>query len=62
MAIKTVLPAFPFFVNEDGEALEGGYIFIGMSGFEARSTPKASWFDLAQSVPTGTAAGPTRAR
>jgi hypothetical protein len=57
MAIKTVLPAFPFFVNEDGEALEGGYIFIGMPGFEARSTPKASWFDLAQAIPTGTAAG-----
>lgn len=41
----------------DGKPLDGGYIYIGTAGFEARSTPKASFFDAALTVPTGTSTG-----
>ncbi len=57
MAVYSVLPPFLVFPDSDGTPLENGQIFIGQPGFEARSTPKASFFDTAQTIPTGTATG-----
>jgi hypothetical protein len=57
MPVNTVLPPLQLFTGADGQPLEGGYIFIGEAGFEARSTPKASFFDAALTIPTGTAVG-----
>lgn len=57
MAVNSVLPPFPIFTDADGKPLEAGYIYIGDPGLEARSKPKASFFDSAMTVPTGTASG-----
>ena len=57
MAVNSVLAPFPTFFDAAGLALENGYIYIGAAGFEARSTPKASFFDVALTIPTGTASG-----
>lgn len=57
MATNSVLPPFPTFKDINGQPLENGRIFIGQPGFEARTTPKASFFDLALTIPTGTATG-----
>jgi hypothetical protein len=57
MAVFSVLPPFLIFPDANGEPLQNGYIFIGQPGFEARTTPKASFFDTAQLIPTGTASG-----
>lgn len=57
MAVNSVLPPFPIFTDADGKPLEAGYIYIGDPGLEARSKPKASFFDAAMAVPTGTASG-----
>jgi hypothetical protein len=57
MAVNSVLTPYPVFTDASGVALENGYIFIGQPGFEARTSPKASYFDVAQTIPTGTASG-----
>ena len=57
MGINSVLAPYPTFFDAAGLALENGYIYIGDPGFEARSTPKASFFDVALTIPTGTASG-----
>lgn len=57
MAVNSVLPPFPIFTDADGKPLEAGYIYIGDPGLEARSKPKASFFDAAMTVPTGTDSG-----
>ncbi len=57
MSVYSVLPPFLVFPDSDGTPLENGQIFIGQPGFEARTTPKASFFDTAQTIPTGTATG-----
>lgn len=57
MAVNSVLPPYPIFPGADGRPLENGYIYIGVPGFEARSTPKASFFDVDMQIPTGTASG-----
>lgn len=57
MGINSVLAPYPTFFDAAGLALENGYIYIGEPGFEARSTPKASFFDVALTIPTGTASG-----
>ena len=57
MAVNSVLQPFPVFVDTAGLPLENGYIYIGAAGFEARTTPKASFFDVTQTIPTGTASG-----
>jgi hypothetical protein len=57
MPTNTVLPPVQLFTGTDGSPLEGGYVYIGMPGFEARSTPKASYFDAALTIPTGTSVG-----
>jgi hypothetical protein len=57
MATNSVLTPFPVFTDLAGQPLENGYIYIGMDGFEARSNPKASFFDVAKTIPTGTASG-----
>lgn len=56
----TIAPAsmpFQYFTDISGGALENGQIFIGQPGLEARSSPKASYFDAAGGIPTGTATG-----
>jgi hypothetical protein len=57
LAVYSVLPPFLVFPDSDGTPLENGQIFIGQPGYEARTTPKASFFDTAQTIPTGTATG-----
>ena len=57
MAVNSVLAPYPSFFDAAGDPLESGFIYIGAAGFEARSTPKASFFDVAQTIPTGTASG-----
>ncbi len=48
---------FPVFLDTDGKPLDNGQVFIGNAGFEARTSPKASFFDPAMTIPTGTATG-----
>jgi hypothetical protein len=57
MAVNQVNPPFPTFNDQDGYPLNGGYLYIGQPGFEAQSTPKASFFDVAMTIPTGSASG-----
>ena len=57
MAVNSVLPPYPLFADATGQPLENGFIYIGQPGFEARSNPKASFFDVALTIPTGTASG-----
>lgn len=57
MAVNSVLAPYPTFFDATGAPLENGSIYIGQPGFEARSTPKASFFDVALTIPTGTASG-----
>lgn len=57
MAVNSIIPPYPTFSDLGGVPLEAGYIFIGEPGFEARATPKASYFDFALTVATGTASG-----
>jgi len=53
MAVNSVIPPFPSFFDTDGVPLEAGYIFVGQPGLEARSAPKAAFFDLALTISTG---------
>jgi hypothetical protein len=57
MAVNSVLAPYPTFFDATGAPLENGSIYIGEAGFEARSTPKASFFDDGLTIPTGTASG-----
>lgn len=57
MAINSILPPYPMFFDLAGKPLEGGSVYIGEAGYEARSKPKASFFDMALTVPTGTSTG-----
>lgn len=57
MAVNVVIPPYETFTDNEGKPLEAGYIFIGQPGFEAQSTPQASFFDAALTIPTGTASG-----
>lgn len=57
MAVNSVLPPFPTFCGADGKPLQGGLIYIGQPGLEARSAPKQAYFDPAMTVPAGTASG-----
>ncbi len=58
MPVNSVLTPYPIFFDVSGLPLENGFIYIGQPGFEARSTPKASWFDITvNTIPTGTATG-----
>jgi hypothetical protein len=57
MAINSATAPFFAFADSAGKPLEAGYIYIGQPGLEARSSPKASFFDFALSVPTGTSTG-----
>lgn len=57
MPTNSVLSPFPTFFDVDGSPLEGGLIYVGQPGFEARSTPKASFFDANLTIATGTASG-----
>lgn len=57
MPVNQINPPFPTFNDQDGYPLNGGYIYIGQPGFEAQSTPKASFFDVSMTIPTGSASG-----
>ena len=57
MAVNSVTAPFFSFLDTAGKPLEAGFIYIGQPGLEARSSPKASFFDLAMSIPTGTSTG-----
>lgn len=57
MAVNSIIAPYPSFFDTDGIPLENGYIYVGEPGFEAQSTPKASFFDFALTIPTGTAGG-----
>jgi hypothetical protein len=55
--INSLLPPYPTFRDAQGNPLNGGFVYIGQPGLEARTTPKASFFDEALTIPTGTASG-----
>jgi hypothetical protein len=55
--INSLLPPYPTFRDAQGNPLNGGYVYIGQPGLEARTTPKASFFDEGLTIPTGTASG-----
>jgi hypothetical protein len=55
--INSLLPPYPTFRDAQGNPLNGGFVYIGQPGLEARTTPKASFFDEALQIPTGTASG-----
>lgn len=57
MPVNQINPPFPTFNDQDGYPLNGGYLYIGQPGFEAQSTPKASFFDVGMTIPTGSASG-----
>lgn len=57
MAVNSVLPPYFNFRDSTGAALENGFIYVGQPGLEARTSPKASFFDIALTIPTGTASG-----
>jgi hypothetical protein len=57
MTANSILPPYPTFQELDGTPLEAGYIYVGEPGLEARTTPKASFFDIGLTIPTGTASG-----
>ena len=57
MTILSITQPFPYFTTAAGAPLEAGFIYIGDPGYEARSKPKASFWDAAATIPTGTAAG-----
>jgi hypothetical protein len=55
--INSLLPPYPTFRDAQGNPLNGGFVYIGQPGLEARTTPKASFFDEGLTIPTGTASG-----
>lgn len=57
MAANSIIPPYPIFFEADGTPLESGYIYIGEAGYDAETLPKASFFDLALSIPTPTGSG-----
>lgn len=57
MTISPITPPFLAFTTQSGASLEAGFIYIGEPGYEARSQPKASFWDADGLIPTGTAAG-----
>ena len=57
MPVNQINPPFPTFNDQDGYPLNGGYLYIGQPGFEAQSTPKASFFNVGMTIPTGSASG-----
>lgn len=42
---NSIATPFPFFAGLDGDALEGGKIYIGVDGLDAATNPKAAYFD-----------------
>jgi len=57
MAVNSIIPPYPSFFDVAGIPLENGYIYVGQPGLEAQSSPKASFFDTAMTIPTGTDTG-----
>jgi hypothetical protein len=53
MAINSVFAPFSYFTDATGQALEDGFIYIGLEFQEARSSPKQAFFDKLLSIPTG---------
>ena len=54
---NSISTPFPYFAGLDGDALEGGKIYIGVDGLDAKTNPKAVYYDRAQ---TELAAQPVR--
>jgi hypothetical protein len=57
MPVNSVFAPFQYFTDATGAALENGFVYIGIPGGEARSNPKASFFNVGLTIPTGTASG-----
>jgi len=53
MAVNSIIPPYPSFFEVDGTPLENGYIYVGMPGFEAKSTPKPAYFDFDMTISAG---------
>lgn len=58
MATSVLMP-FPFFNDDDGTPIDGGYIYIGEYQLDPESNPKAAFWDAALTIP---AAQPLRTR
>ncbi len=59
MAVVEIRKPFEVFNDANGNPLEGGFVYIGVSGSEAQSTPKAVYWDSALTIP---ASQPLRTR
>ena len=57
MAVNSLIQPYPMFHDRDGSPLDGGFIFIGEPGFEARTRPKEAFLDAGLSIPAGTSSG-----
>lgn len=57
MVTQVVREPFSAFHGLDGKPLEGGHIYIGEPGFEARSMPKASFINEGLTISAGTQGG-----
>lgn len=59
MAVVEIRKPFEVFNDTNGNPLEGGFVYIGVSGSEAQSTPKAVYWDSGLTIP---ASQPLRTR
>lgn len=50
MPANSVMPPIELFTDTAGNPLDAGFIYIGEPGFDARSTPKAAFFDAALTI------------
>ena len=45
MSASEIKQPFQYFADSDGTALEDGYIYIGVAGFNAETAPKLVYWD-----------------
>lgn len=51
MAVVEIRKPFEVFNDTDGKPLDSGYVYIGVSGSEPQSTPKAVFWDAGLTIP-----------
>jgi hypothetical protein len=47
----TIRPPYPLFFEEDGRPVEGGHVYIGVSGLNPISNPLTCYYDQAMTIP-----------
>lgn len=51
MATNSILPPYPLFHDDEGNALEAGYIYIGTANLDPVTNPISVYWDVALTVP-----------